>query len=109
MQEDAHEMGQIVLELLHVRSSTGLWVSQNSQLRLHPASTFHLGVQCSYQHTYDCAPDNGISCAVMLATETAPWYQENAPGLIRTISAMPFPVGLIMIVLSGTDLFCCYV
>ena len=40
-----------------------------------------------------------------LATEAAPWYQENAPGLIRTIGACFFPVGLIMIVLSGSDLF----
>lgn len=49
--------------------------------------------------------DNGDSCAVALATETAPWYQENAPGLIRTIGSCFFPVGLIMIVLSGADLF----
>ena len=45
------------------------------------------------------------SCAVALSTETAPWYQENAPGLIRTIGSVFFPVGLIMIVLSGADLF----
>lgn len=47
----------------------------------------------------------GFGCAVMTSTETAPWYQENAPGLIRTIGAMFFPVGLIMIVLTGADLF----
>ena len=45
------------------------------------------------------------SCAVALSTETAPWYQDNAPGLIRTIGSVFFPVGLIMIVLSGADLF----
>lgn len=44
------------------------------------------------------------SCALLLATETAPWYQENAPGLIRTVGSCFFPVGLIMIVLSGSDL-----
>ena len=47
----------------------------------------------------------GFGCAVTLSTETAPWYQENAPGLIRTIGAVFFPIGLVMIVLSGSDLF----
>ena len=47
----------------------------------------------------------GFGCAVMMSAETAPWYQENAPGLIRAIGAMFFPVGLIMIVLTGADLF----
>lgn len=45
------------------------------------------------------------SCAVLLSTDTAPWYQANAPGLIRTIAALTFPVGLVMIVLTGSDLF----
>ena len=40
-----------------------------------------------------------------LSTESSPWYQENAPGLIRTIGALLFPIGLVMIVLSGADLF----
>ena len=44
-------------------------------------------------------------CAVALSTEAAPWYQENAPGLIRSIGAVFFPIGLTMIVLSGADLF----
>ncbi|MCJ1310116.1 hypothetical protein MMC25_003777 [Agyrium rufum] len=47
----------------------------------------------------------GFGCAVLLSTEAAPWYQENAPGLIRSIGALFFPVGLVMIVLSGADLF----
>ena len=47
----------------------------------------------------------GFGCAVMLSAETAPWYQENAPGLIRAMGALFFPVGLIMIVLTGADLF----
>lgn len=45
------------------------------------------------------------SCAVALSTETAPWSQENTPCLIRTIGSVFSPVGLIMIVLSGVDLF----
>lgn len=46
-----------------------------------------------------------LSCAVLLSTETAPWYQTNAPGLIRTAGALMFPIGLVMIVLTGADLF----
>ena len=40
-----------------------------------------------------------------LTVSSAPWYQENAPGLIRTTGAMLFPIGLVMIVLTGADLF----
>ena len=45
-----------------------------------------------------------FACATALSTNAAPWYQENAPGLIRTISALVFPYGLCMIVLTGADL-----
>ena len=41
----------------------------------------------------------------MLSVNAAPWYQDNAPGLIRMIAALLFPVGLVMIVLTGADLF----
>ncbi|KAE9366506.1 hypothetical protein N431DRAFT_350351 [Stipitochalara longipes BDJ] len=46
-----------------------------------------------------------FGCAVLLSTNTAPWYQEHAPGLIRTAGALMFPIGLVMIVLTGADLF----
>ncbi|KAF6232802.1 hypothetical protein HO173_009016 [Letharia columbiana] len=58
-----------------------------------------------FWNSFMAGPLLGFGCAVTLSTEAAPWYQQNAPGLIRTISAMFFPVGLIMIVLSGADLF----
>lgn len=45
-----------------------------------------------------------FACAATLSTETAPWYQENAPGLIRMIGALIFPWGLVAIVLTGADL-----
>lgn len=45
-----------------------------------------------------------FACAVSLSTQTAPWYQENAPGLIRMIGAVIFPFGLVMIVVTGVDL-----
>lgn len=49
-----------------------------------------------------------FGCALALSTNSSPWFQLNAPGLIRTISAMVFPVGLIMVVLTGADLFTSY-
>ena len=45
-----------------------------------------------------------FACASVLSTNTAPWFQENAPGLIRTIAALIFPYGLCMIILTGSDL-----
>lgn len=46
-----------------------------------------------------------FGCAVSLTAMTAPWYQENAPGLIKLIGAGVFPLGLVMVVLTGADLF----
>ena len=45
-----------------------------------------------------------FACAAVLITETVPWYQENAPGLIRMIGALIFPFGLVSIVVTGADL-----
>ena len=45
-----------------------------------------------------------FACATFLSTNSSPWYQENAPGLIRTISALVFPYGLCMVFLTGADL-----
>ncbi|KAK6396557.1 hypothetical protein LTR65_008455 [Meristemomyces frigidus] len=45
-----------------------------------------------------------FACAATLSTITAPWYQENAPGLIRMIGALIFPWGLVAIILTGADL-----
>ncbi|KAM5352977.1 hypothetical protein ACJ41O_005699 [Fusarium nematophilum] len=46
-----------------------------------------------------------FGCAVSLTALTAPWYQENAPGLIKLIGASVFPLGLIIVLLTGADLF----
>lgn len=45
-----------------------------------------------------------FACGTTLSTTTAPWFQDNAPGLIRTIGAMVFPYGLCMILLTSADL-----
>ncbi|KAJ4320917.1 hypothetical protein N0V84_005621 [Fusarium piperis] len=46
-----------------------------------------------------------FGCAVSLTAMTAPWYQENAPGILKLIGAGVFPLGLVMVVLTGADLF----
>ena len=45
-----------------------------------------------------------FACGTVLSTNTSPWWQDNAPGLIRTVSALVFPYGLCMIILTGADL-----
>ena len=47
----------------------------------------------------------GFGSAVSLTVLSSPWYQENAPGLIKIIGALVFPVGLVMVALTGADLF----
>ena len=46
-----------------------------------------------------------FGCSVSLTALTAPWYQENAPGLTKLAGAAVFPLGLVMAVLTGADLF----
>lgn len=45
-----------------------------------------------------------FACGTTLSTTAAPWFQDNAPGLIRTIGALVFPYGLCMILLTSADL-----
>ena len=45
-----------------------------------------------------------FACGTALVTNSSPWLQENAPGLIRVISSLVFPYGLCMIILTGVDL-----
>ncbi|GME40782.1 hypothetical protein K490DRAFT_60208 [Neofusicoccum parvum] len=65
----------------------------------------HMRIDKLFVNSLMTGPLLGFGCAVLVSTNASPWYQENAPGLIRTIGALMFPVGLVMIVLSGADLF----
>ena len=47
----------------------------------------------------------GFGCGVSLCAMTAPWYTENAPGLVKLFGAGVFPLGLVLVVLTGADLF----
>lgn len=51
----------------------------------------------------------GFGCALALSTNASPWFQTNAPGLIKSISAAFFPVGIMMVILTGADLFTSYI
>lgn len=51
----------------------------------------------------------GFGCVLKLSTSASPWFQEHAPGLIRTTSALIFYFAIIMIFITGTDLFTTYV
>lgn len=45
-----------------------------------------------------------LACACTLTVSVAPWYQENAPGVIALLGALIFPWGLVAILSTGTDL-----
>ncbi|THY23811.1 Formate/nitrite transporter [Aureobasidium pullulans] len=45
-----------------------------------------------------------FACAAVSTVNTAPWYQENAPGVIKLFAALIFPFGLVAIILTGADL-----
>jgi len=40
-----------------------------------------------------------------LLVTAIPWYIENAPGLVKMLSALIFPVALVLIMLTGGELF----
>lgn len=45
-----------------------------------------------------------FACACTLSVTVAPWYQENAPGVITLLGALIFPWGLTAILSTGADL-----
>lgn len=65
----------------------------------------HMRIDKLFFNSFMTGPLLGFGCAWLVSTNAAPWFQENAPGLIRTIGGLVFPVGLVMIVLTGADLF----
>jgi formate/nitrite transporter FocA (FNT family) len=46
-----------------------------------------------------------FGCAASLILNAEPWYTQNAPGIPRLLGALVFPVGLVLIVLTGAELF----
>ncbi|KAI7085639.1 Formate/nitrite transporter [Hortaea werneckii] len=47
----------------------------------------------------------GFGCAASLIAGDSPWYSDNAPGVIHTLAGAVFPIGLILIALTGAELW----
>lgn len=47
----------------------------------------------------------GFGCAASLIVGASPWYAENAPGVESMLAGMVFPIGLILIALTGAELW----
>lgn len=47
----------------------------------------------------------GFGCAAALIAGDSPWYSDNAPGVIHTLAGAVFPIGLILIALTGAELW----
>lgn len=47
----------------------------------------------------------GFGCAAALIAGDASWYTENAPGPIKVLAGAVFPIGLIVIALTGAELW----
>jgi hypothetical protein len=81
-----------------------------------PAETIEL-VSRAGTHRGMMRPDNvflaaiyggillSFGAAASLILNAEPWYTENAPGFPRLAGALIFPVGLVLIVLTGAELF----
>lgn len=47
----------------------------------------------------------GFGCAAALVVGASPWYNENAPGVESMLAGAVFPIGLILIALTGAELW----
>lgn len=64
----------------------------------------HMRIDKSFLSAVSAGMILAFACATYISTNTAPWYQENAPGLIKTIAALVFPYGLVIVQMTGSDL-----
>lgn len=64
----------------------------------------HMRIDKSFMSAASAGMILSFACATLISTNTSPWYQENAPGLLRTISALVFPYGLVIVQMTGSDL-----
>ncbi|KAI5363578.1 putative formate/nitrite transporter, aquaporin [Septoria linicola] len=42
--------------------------------------------------------------AVLLTVNASPWFEGDAPGMLKIAGGLLFPIGFVMVVTSGTDL-----
>ena len=64
----------------------------------------HMRLDKLWWNSFMSGPLLGFGCAVLVSTNASPWYQENAPGLLKTIAALVFPYGLVIVQMTGSDL-----
>jgi hypothetical protein len=64
----------------------------------------HMRIDKSFLSACSAGMILSFACATLISTNTSPWYQENAPGLIKTIAALVFPYGLVIVQMTGSDL-----
>jgi formate/nitrite transporter FocA (FNT family) len=64
----------------------------------------HMRVEKAFLSAVSAGMILAFACATLISTNTAPWYQENTPGLIKTIAALVFPYGLVIVQMTGSDL-----
>ena len=64
----------------------------------------HMRLDKLWWNSFLTGPLLGFGCCVLVSTNAAPWYQENAPGLIRTIGALFFPIGKLGHDVGSSDL-----
>ena len=64
----------------------------------------HMRIEKSFLSACSGGMILSFACATLISTHTSPWYQENAPGLIKTIAALVFPYGLVIVQMTGSDL-----
>jgi formate/nitrite transporter FocA (FNT family) len=53
----------------------------------------HMRADKLFVNSLMSGPLLGFGCAVLVSVNSSPWYQDNAPGLIRMLGSLLFPVG----------------
>lgn len=62
----------------------------------------HMRLDKLWWNSFMTGPLLSFGCAITVSTNAAPWYQENAPGLIRTVAAIFFPIGALSAIYAVT-------
>lgn len=70
----------------------------------HGVTKAHMRLDKTFLSAVAAGTILAFACATLVSTNTAPWYQEHAPGLLRTLAALMFPYGLVIVQLTGSDL-----
>lgn len=53
----------------------------------------HMRLDKLFINSFMAGPLLGFGCAILVSINASPWFQNNAPGLIRFLGASMFPIG----------------